>query len=107
MKYIKINGQEYKAKEFDFNMICDLEDYGVSIDEAGEKPMKMVRAYVAMCMGKSLGEAGKDIEQHVLNGGDFTEPISIMYEEMEKSNFFQALFKKAEKNNPENQKAEK
>ena len=31
MKRFKINGKEYVAKSFDFNLICDLEDMGVSI----------------------------------------------------------------------------
>lgn len=92
----KINGKEYKAKAFDFNMICDLEDMGVSIEKAQEKPMSMMRAYFALCAGKGSEYAGKEIEAHVIAGNDFTEIMEVMGGEMEKSDFFRALSKTAE-----------
>ena len=107
MKYIKINGNEYKALEFDFDLICNIEDMGVSIEEAGEKPMKMVRAYIGLCMNVSKETASKEIQEHVVNGGDFTEIISIMYEMMGKSDFFLALNKKSEEKNPTDETTEK
>lgn len=97
MKYIKINGKEYKALEFDFNMICDLEDMGISMEEAGEKPMKMVRAYIGLCMGVPKEVAGNEMQNHIINGGDFSDAISVMMEMLEKSDFFRALDKKPEK----------
>ena len=34
-----VNGKTYKAKPFDFNMVCDLEDMGISMQDASNKPM--------------------------------------------------------------------
>lgn len=48
MNTFTVNGTEYKAKPFDFNLVCDLEDMGISLEEAGRKPMSMVRAYFGM-----------------------------------------------------------
>ena len=58
MRRIVINGREYTAKPFDFNMICDLEDLGVSIEDIERKPVSIVRAYAGICMGKSAKESG-------------------------------------------------
>lgn len=107
MKYIKINGKEYKALEFDFDLICDIEDMGINIEEAGDKPMKMVRAYIGMCMGVSKEVAGKEIQKHVLDGGDFSEAISTMYEMMGESDFFLALNKKSEEKTATGETTEK
>ena len=42
MKTFEINGKEYSGKPFDFNLVCDLEDMGVSVESMEEKPMSMV-----------------------------------------------------------------
>ena len=95
-----VNGVTYIAKPFTFNFICDLEDFGIDIAKMGERPMTIVRAYLAMCMGSSLEEAGKQMELHIVSGGNFESVMSAMSEEMEKSDFFRALSKTAEKETP-------
>lgn len=52
MKKFKLNGKEYEAKEFDFNLICDLEDMGISLDAAAEKTMNLIRAYISFVLEK-------------------------------------------------------
>lgn len=94
MKTFIINGKEINAKPFNFNMICDLEDMGVKVEEASEKPLSMVRAYIGICLGMSKADAGAEIEQHVIGGGDFVEATEAMSYEMEHSDFFLALNKK-------------
>ena len=101
-----VNGKTYKAKPFDFNMMCDLESMGISIQEANDKPMSMVRAYFCMCMGKDKEAAGKEIENHILGGGKFDEIISAMSDEMEKSDFFRALSKTAAAENGTDEETE-
>lgn len=101
MKTFTVNGKEYRAKEFDFNLMCDLEDMGVSLTEAGTKPMSMVRAYFGICTGKGKEFAGKEMEQHLINGGSFDDVVNAMNEEMEKSDFFRSLNKTAEAENGE------
>lgn len=96
MKTIVINGKKYNVKPFDFNLVCDLEDLGIAIADLGRKPMVTLRAYVALCMGKDLSVAGKEIEKHLANGGNFEEAIKVMSEEMENSDFFRSLSQTAE-----------
>ena len=90
-----VNGKEYKAKAFDFNMVVDLEEMGVSLAESAKKPMSMVRTYFAICSGLALDVAGKEIEQHIIGGGKLDDVMTAMSKEMEESDFFRALTKNA------------
>lgn len=91
-----VNGKEYKAKPFDFNLVCDLEDMGISLEQASNKPMSMVRAYFGLCAGKGKELAGKEMESHIISGGTFDDIMTAMSAEMEKSDFFRNLNKKTE-----------
>lgn len=96
MNTFTVNGTEYTAKPFDFNLVCDLEDMGVSLEKAGKKPMSMVRAYFGLCAGRGKEYAGKELEEHIIGGGKFDEIMTAMSDEMEKSDFFRNLSKTAE-----------
>lgn len=96
MNKFTVNGTEYKAKPFDFNLVCDLEDMGISLEEMGNKKMSMVRAYFAICAGKGNEFAGKELNAHFVWGGKFEDIVEAMNKEMENSDFFQALSKTAE-----------
>lgn len=96
MSKFVVNGNEYKAKEFDFNLICDLESMGISLEKANEKPMSMVRAYFAFCAGKSETFAGREMQAHIVNGGSFEDVTKAMSEAMERSDFFRTLQETAE-----------
>lgn len=102
MRTFTVNRKEYKAKAFDFNLICDLEDMGISLETASSKPMSMVRAYFGLCAGKDKEYAGKEMEAHVIGGGSFEDIMKVMSDEMEKSDFFRNLNKKAEQEVTEN-----
>lgn len=104
MRKFVVNEKEYVAKPFDFNLVCDLEDYGFSMEEMGSKKIKAVRAYFAICAGLTVEQAGKEIEQHVISGKDISDITVAMNEEMEKSDFFRALFKATETETAANQK---
>lgn len=103
MKTFKINGKTYRSKEFDLNMICDLEDMGISMEDAEKKPMSMVRAYFGLCAGLGKEKAGKEIQEHMISGGKFDGIMEAMGDEMNNSDFFRAL---SEKKNKENQERE-
>lgn len=92
-RFFTINGKRYPAKPFDFNTVCDLESSGISLSEMTKKPMSMVRAYFALCFGGSTEDAGKELQQHVINGGNFNDVFNVMGDEMNESDFFQALNK--------------
>lgn len=106
MNTFTVNGTEYKAKPFDFNLVCDLEDMGISLEEMGKKKMSAVRAYFAICAGKGNEFAGKELNDHFVSGGKFDDIITAMNKEMENSDFFQALNKTAETEDSENQTEE-
>lgn len=101
IKSITINGKTYVAKEFDFNMICDLQDMGVDISSIAKTPMAAVRAYVAICMGVDKELAGKEIESHVVNGGELDKVMETLASKFENSDFFRKLSQSKEKDNTE------
>lgn len=107
MKTFTVNGKEYRAKEFDFNLMCDLEDMGMPVAEMSKKPSAAVRAYFALCAGKGKEFAGKEIEAHIIGGGSLEDVVIAMDEEMEKSDFFQALLQTAEAENGKSQRKKK
>lgn len=91
MHTFKINNKDYKTVPFDFNVVCDLEDLGVSIEQAGDKPVSLIRAYFSLCARISVEEAGREISNHIKNGGNLDEISEVMNAEIEESDFFQAL----------------
>lgn len=106
MKKFTINGKEYKSKPFDFNMVCDLEDMGIEVDKMRSKQTSAIRAYFAICSEKGKEFAGKEIEQHIINGGKLEDIANVISEELEKSDFFRTLQeteKKETAKNPEEQ----
>lgn len=106
MKKIVINGKEYTPVPFDFNTVCDLEDAGFSLEEFDVKQMKAVRAYFALCAGLSAEQAGREINEHVLKGGNLTGIGEALREELDKSDFFRALQKGTEEKTAEDPEEE-
>lgn len=106
MNTFEVNGVTYTAKAFTYNVICDLEDMGVSLQDMQNKPMSVVRAYFAICAGKGSEFAGEQIEAHVIKGGDFSAVLEAMNNEMEKSDFFRALQNRENSNHSEGTEAE-
>lgn len=105
-KTFTINGNKYKAKEFDFELVCDLEDMGLSIDEMGKKPLSATRSYFALCAGLNKSTAAKEIQNHLIAGGTLEELNNVVSEAIENSDFFQAISKTAEETDAENQAEE-
>lgn len=95
MNTFTINGKEYKAKPFDFNMVCDLEDMGISLEEIGSKRLSSIRAYFGLCSGLSKEKAGKEIEQQFIKYGELDEISEALNKEMESSDFFHSLAERA------------
>ena len=93
MKTFQINNHLYHAKEFDFNLLCDLEEQGLSLDDIDKKPMSLIRVYLAFCGNISKEKAGAEIEAHLENGGKFNDVVDAMSAQMQDSGFFRSLSK--------------
>ena len=96
-EFITVNGRRFKAKELDFNFLCELGAEGVDITEIGDNILLTVRTYVAYCMGVKPDLAGAEINNHVVNGGGMKELIDVFTEKANESDFFQALTGETEK----------
>lgn len=90
-KAFTLNGRTIMAKPFDFNMICDLEDCGIEMSSLGKHNTGLLRAYVSICIGSSVAEAGALIQAHVLEGGKLDELNETIAREVTESDFFQKL----------------
>lgn len=106
MSFFVVNEKEYRARPFDFNLVCELEDMGVALEEMQKKSRSVLRAYFALCAEMSLDFAGRQLEEHFIKGGSFDEIFGAFGEEMEKSDFFQTLAKRAGAREEANQKKE-
>ena len=96
-KKFKLNGKEVTAREFDYNLMCDMEDIGFNIDDIAEKPLSALRGYVALCKNCKLETAGKEISEHMANGGAVDEILDVMTEKLNNSDFFRGQQETTEK----------
>lgn len=103
-----INEKTYVAKPFNFGLICDLEDLGVSLEDIDKIPFKFMRTYFYLC-GKfsSIEQASEEINAHVVNGGSMDVVFDVITKEMEESDFFRAISKTEEKKTPTSQSKKK
>ena len=92
--FLTVNGREFRAKEVDFNFLCELSENGIDVSEVDKKIIPAVRVYVAYCMGTSLEVAGNEINLHIVNGGALEDLITVFAEKTENSGFFRALTNK-------------
>lgn len=86
-----INGKEYVIPEIDFNMICDLEDRGVSILQIEEKPISSLRAFLSVVGDIPVEQAGQEIQEHIIKGGEIEPVITEILESFIDSGFFRQL----------------
>lgn len=98
-----INGTEYEGAKYDYNTHCELQELGVEVLEIKKKPHAIARAYLAISSGMDLETAGKEIEQHVINGGNLNDIIVALLKEMDQSDFFRAIISRVtdQKKEPE------
>lgn len=97
---ITVNGRVYKAKELDFNFLCNLGDNGIDIGDIDKKMLPTLRVYVAFCMGTDVKEAGDELSLHIINGGALDDIVAVFGAKAEDSDFFRALNKTASKATP-------
>ena len=108
--YFTINNRRYEARDFDFNLVCDLQDMKIDVtdfESLSYKSIAAVRAYIALCMNVDVNTAGEEIQKHIIDGGDIGEVSSIMRTKMEESDFFRAISEDETEEAPENQTEKK
>lgn len=93
MKF-KINGKEYNGAKFDYNAYCSLSEMGIPVDKLLTDPFVGVRGYLAISGDMTVEEAGKELEEHIINDGDLSEISNAFYNEIKSSGFFQKLLEK-------------
>lgn len=77
------------------------------MEDMQKKPMSMVRAYLSICLNTSLESAGKEMEEHIISGGDFEKIMEVITNEMNDSDFFRNLNKRAEEETGEDKEEKK
>lgn len=90
MKKITINGKEYVVKPIDFNAISALEKKGLSLKDAEAQAVTTIRALVALVMDCDADTAGNEIDQHLANGGKFSD-FAVLVENFTNSDFFRNI----------------
>ena len=93
-----VNGVTYTAKPFDFDMVCELEDMGVSFERIDKMPMSLIRAYFAICANTDREQAAALLQNHIVKGGQLNDITEAMAKEMENSDFFRAFQSDEDKN---------
>ena len=96
-----VNGVTYVAKPFDFDMVCELEDMGVTFERIDKMPMSLIRAYFAICANTDKEQASALIQNHMIHGGKLDDVTNAMSKEMENSDFFRALSQTEEQTSTE------
>lgn len=99
-KTIEINGRRVRFPELDFNAVSDLSENGVDImspKSMAKKPIASARAIVAWVLDMDLEMAGKEIQAHIINGGDLAPIFEALNEQVEDSAFFKALAERERK----------
>jgi hypothetical protein len=104
-KLFTVNGKSYRAKEFDFNFLCDLENKNLSLEDIDKKPLSLIRAYIAFSAGITEEQAGYEVEAHLEKGGKFNDVVDVMSEQMQDSGFFRSINKGTETEDGETSEA--
>ena len=102
-----VNGVTYVAKPFDFDMVCELEEMGVSFERITNMPMSLIRAYFAICAEADKEQASALLQNHMIHGGKLDDVTNAMSKEMEESDFFRALQQTEEKASTESKRKKK
>lgn len=94
----KLNNKDYNSKKLDYNAVCDLYDLGTDISTlANGINFSSIRNFIAVLIfNNNVEQAGKEINDHIVNGGKLEEIIEIITKSVEESGFFQALGKSTE-----------
>ena len=104
MKKFTVNGKEYAAKELTYGDIRKMESFGLNlmtdITSIQAKVFSYTSGYLAICGGFSLEVADNEMNEHIINGGDFTDISEAFVDSLSNSRFFQAILNSAAEKTP-------
>lgn len=106
MKTFVVNKKKYTSKPFDFNCVCDLEDMGITLEDMKRKSLSLIRGYLTICSGLDKEDAGAELQAHLISGEKLDSVTDAISHELEKSDFFRAIAKRAEAETAEMEDAE-
>ena len=105
--YALIDKSMTSPQSDDISEFACLEDLKYSNTPAKLATFEEQYMYGEMCIRDSTETAGRELEAHIVNGGDFTEIIGEISKAVQESGFFQALSTKQAAHSKEREKAEK
>lgn len=89
---MKVNGNEYRIPDVDYNVMCDLAGYGVNLfSEEPVAPQSLVRGFLALKLG-SARKAGAELQAHIAKHGfeDMLAWAEEINKAIEEGGFFSA-----------------
>lgn len=98
MKNVTINGREYDVPELDNNAIIELADNGLDIFSKSFKKkstLSAARAIIAWIEGIDVEDAGEEMQNHIVNGGDLQDLLEAFNTAIGESGFIKALMTRA------------
>lgn len=101
-----VNGKIYQFPELTFDTMCKLEDMGIAIIELEQKPMTLIRGFLALAMG-SIETVNQELEAHITSGGNLDEILQEITKAVNDSGFFHALAASKDKENTAGESKEK
>lgn len=90
-KTFEVNGKKYTAKEFDFDLMCELESAGVETQNMFKQPLKLYRGYLAVCANTDVKTASNEIQAHIVAGKSLDDITKVITDMMNESSFFRGL----------------
>lgn len=88
-----INNVTYAVHDFDFNTIAELEEVGISAGRLVSPTPNVLRGLLAVNGHMTMEQAGEELTEHIVAGGDFEEMIEALAKSLENSDFFLKLLK--------------
>ena len=110
MNSVTINGREYDIPKVDFDAICALEENGVyllNMDQKNPKLATMIRGLVAWIMDVSNEEASREIQAHLVNGGDLVGIMTSVTQAVQNSGFFRQSGEEVPQNREQRRRSKK
>lgn len=92
-KEIEICGKTYPAAEITFGTVREMSRMGVNFSSLNDDLFGLVSAYVRVSTRLSQAAVDELLQRHIVGGGDFNSVLDAFKEELDKSDFFQALAK--------------